>query len=104
MPIENFASEMPIRFLKRGTKDANGTIKLINLKQTDNAMAKNEKDKQTTAHMTQHRKLKNKHEPHQNNRGDLRCSGRVSRPCSTCGTRRVAYVISYTNQVNSLIR
>ena len=27
-------------------------------------MAKNEKDKQTTAHMTQHRKLKNKqHEP-----------------------------------------
>ena len=29
-------------------------------------MAKNEKDKQTTAHTTQHRKLKNKqHEPHQ---------------------------------------
>ena len=29
-------------------------------------MAKNEKDKQTTTHMTQHRKLKNKqHEPQQ---------------------------------------
>ena len=51
---------------KRGTKDTKGTVKLINLKQTDNAMAKNEKDKQTTAHTTQHRKLKNKqHEPHQ---------------------------------------
>ena len=45
-----------------------GTVKLINLKQTANAMAKNEKDEQTTAHMTQHRKLKNKqHEPHQKN-------------------------------------
>ena len=52
---------------KRGTKDTKGTVKLINLKQTDNAMAKNQKGKQTTAHMTQHRKLKNKqHEPHQN--------------------------------------
>ncbi|OPL32639.1 e3 herc2 ubiquitin-protein ligase, partial [Mytilus galloprovincialis] len=29
-----------------GTKDTKGTVKLINLKQTDNAMAKNEKDKQ----------------------------------------------------------
>ena len=30
-------------------------------------MAKNKKDKQTTAHMTQHRKLKNKqHEPTKN--------------------------------------
>ena len=28
---------------KRGTKDTKGTVKLINLKQTDNAMAKNEK-------------------------------------------------------------
>ena len=84
---------------KRGTKDTKGTVKLINLKQTDNAMAKNE---QTTAHTTQHRKLKNKqHKPHQKTRGDLRCSGRVSRSCSTCGTRRVAYVI--TNPVNSLI-
>ena len=78
-------------FYKRGTKDTKGTVKLINLKQTDNAMAKNEKDKQTTAHMTQHRKPKNKqHEPHQKTRSDLRCSGRVSRSCSTCGTRRVA--------------
>ncbi|XP_071162530.1 cyclic GMP-AMP synthase-like receptor 1 [Mytilus edulis] len=32
--------------LKRGTKDTKGTVKLINLKQTDNALAKNEKDKQ----------------------------------------------------------
>jgi len=31
---------------KRGTKDTKGTVKLVNLKQTDNAMAKNEKDKQ----------------------------------------------------------
>ena len=65
-------------------------------------MAKNEKKRQTTAHMTQHRKLNNKqHEPHQKTRGDLRCSGRVSRSCSTCGTRRVAYVL--TNPVNSHI-
>ena len=57
---------------KRGTKDTKGTVKLINLKQTDNAMAKNEKDKQTTTHMTQHRKLTNKqHEPHQKTRGDI---------------------------------
>ena len=33
-------------FVERGTKDTKGTVKLINLKQTDNAMAKNEKDKQ----------------------------------------------------------
>ena len=33
-------------------------------------MAKNEKDKQTSAHTTQHRKPKNKqHEPHQKNQG-----------------------------------
>ena len=58
-------------------------------------MAKNKKDKQITAHMTQHRKLKNKqHEPHKKTRGDVRCSGRVSRSCSTCSTRRVAYVIT----------
>ena len=31
---------------KRGTKDIKGTVKLVNLKQTYNAMAKNEKDKQ----------------------------------------------------------
>ena len=31
---------------ERGTKDTKGTVKLVNLKQTDNAMAKNEKDKQ----------------------------------------------------------
>ena len=31
---------------KRWTKDTKWTVKLINLKQTDNAMAKNEKDKQ----------------------------------------------------------
>ena len=34
------------RVKKRGTKDTKGTVKLINLKQTDNAMAKNKKDKQ----------------------------------------------------------
>ena len=54
--------------LNRGTKDTKGTVKLIDIKQTDNAMAINEKDKQTTAHTTQHRKLKNKqHKPHQKN-------------------------------------
>ena len=56
-----------IAIIKDGRKMfTKGTV--INLKQTDNAMAKNEKKKknQTTAHMTQHRKLKNKqHEPHQ---------------------------------------
>ena len=37
---------MIFQYKKRGTKDTKGTVKLINLKQTDNAMAKNEKDKQ----------------------------------------------------------
>ena len=32
--------------IKEGQKIPKGTVKLINLKQTDNAMAKNEKDKQ----------------------------------------------------------
>ena len=74
---------------KRGTKDTKGIVKLINPKQTDNAMAKNEKDKQTTAHTTQHRNPKNKqHESHQKTRGYLRCSGRISRSCSTCGKVR----------------
>ena len=45
--------------IKRGTKDTEGTVKLINLKQTDNAMSKNEKDKQKTAQMKQHRKVYN---------------------------------------------
>ena len=59
--------------LKKRDERYQRAVKLINLKQTDNAMAKNEKDKQTTAHMTQHRKPKNKqHEPHQKTRGDLR--------------------------------
>ena len=54
-----------VNFLQKRDERYQGTVKLINLKQTVNAMAKNEKDKQTTAHMTQHRKLKNKqHEPH----------------------------------------
>ena len=65
-------------------------------------MAKNEKDKQTNnCTQKQHRKLKTEQqEPHQK-LGDLRCSGRVSRSCSTCGTHRVDHVI--TNPVNSLI-
>ena len=33
--------------LKRGAKETMGTVKLINRKYTGNAMAKNEKDKQT---------------------------------------------------------
>ena len=69
-------------------------------------MAKNEKkrNRQTVVYMTQHRKPKNKqHEPllppkkktnKQKTRGYLRDSRRVSRSCSTCGTRRVAYVNS----------
>ena len=32
---------------ERGAKDIRGTVKLIDRKQTDNVMAKNEKDKQT---------------------------------------------------------
>ena len=78
MEIEILKLLLIITTHQRGTKDTKGTVKLINPKQTDNAMANNEKDKQTTAHTTQHRKLKNKqHEPHQKTRGDLRCSGRV---------------------------
>ena len=48
-------------------KDTRGTVKLINQKQTDNAMAKNEKtNRKTIADMTHNRKLKNKqHEPDQ---------------------------------------
>ena len=42
------------QYHRGGAKDTKGTVKLINLKQTGNAMAKNEKDKQTTAHTTQH--------------------------------------------------
>ena len=57
---------MKLHFYRRGAKDTRGTVKLIDLKQTDNAMAKNEKDRQIIVHMTQHRKLKTKqHEPHQ---------------------------------------
>ena len=56
-------------------------------------------NRQTIVHMTQHRQLKNtQHEPHQK-LGVI--SERVNRSCSTCGTRRVAYVI--TNPINSLI-
>ena len=36
-----------ILYYKSGTKNTKGTVKLTNRKQTDNAMAKNEKDKQT---------------------------------------------------------
>ena len=43
-PIEHWLRGK-ITFHKGGTKDTKGTVKLINLKQTDNAMAKNEKDK-----------------------------------------------------------
>ena len=47
--------------------DTRGTVKLINRKETDNAMAKMKRtNRQTIVHTTQHRKLKNKqHEPHQ---------------------------------------
>ena len=90
-------------FNKGGTKGTRGTVILIDRKKTDNAMAKNKKtNRQMIVQKTQHRKLKTKqHEPIKN-WGDLTCSGRVSRSCSTCITRRVAYVI--TNPVNSLTR
>ena len=67
-------------------------------------MAKNEKtNRQTIVHMTQHRKLNNRQqEPHLKTRGDLRCSRRVSRSCSTCDTRRVAYVITNPVGVTAL--
>ena len=42
--------------IKRGTKDTKGTGKLINLKQTDNAMAKYEK-RQTNINITVPNKL-----------------------------------------------
>ena len=60
-------------------------------------------NRQTIVHMTQHRTRKNKeHEPHQKLGVMSGVPKGVSRSCSTCGTRRVAYVI--TNPVNSLIR
>ena len=56
---------------------------------------------QTIVHMTQHRKLKNKqHKPHQKIGVISGAPERVSRSCSTCGTRRFAYVI--TNPVNTV--
>ena len=74
---------------KRGTKDTKGTVKLINLKQTTPLRKMKKTNRQTIVHMRKHRKLKNKqHEPHQKTRSDLRCSGRVSRSCSTCGTHQ----------------
>ena len=58
---------------------------------------------QTIVHMTQHRNLNNKqHEPHQKLGVITGALEGQERSCSTCGTRRVAYVI--TNPVNSLIR
>ena len=48
-------------------------------------------NRQIIVHKTQHRTLKTKqHEPSPKPGGDSRCSGRVSRSCSTYGTRRVA--------------
>ena len=53
---------------------------------------------QTTIYKILHRKQKiEKHEPDKG-RGELRCSGRVSKPCSTSDTRRVTLV---TNSVIS---
>ena len=68
-------------------------------------MAKNEKDKQTnnSTHDTTYKtKEKKTTQTPPKTRGDIKCSERVSRSCSTCGTRRVAYEIS--NPVNSLLR
>ena len=46
---------------KRATKDTRGTVKLINRNKLTISWLKMKKtDQQTTAHMTQHRKLKNK--------------------------------------------
>ena len=51
--------------LQKGDKRYQRDSQTHKSKTTDNAMAKNEKDKQKTAHTTQHRKPKNKqHEPH----------------------------------------
>ena len=68
-------------------------------------MAKKEKDRHTIVHKTQHRKVKTKkRKPDQKTWGDLRCYGRVSRSCATCGTGRVAYVSTKLprNKSNSL--
>ena len=37
----------PVDLPKKGAKDTRGTVKFIDRKQTDNAMAEKEKDKQT---------------------------------------------------------
>ncbi|CAC5385110.1 unnamed protein product [Mytilus coruscus] len=89
-------------YIKREAKDTKGTFNLTSRKQTDNAMAKKKrpKDKQQyTKHNIENQRLDNTNPKTED---DLRCSGRVSRSCSTCGTRRVAQVS--TNQVTSLIR
>ena len=52
------------------------------IKKFDNAMRTKENDKQTIVHTT-------KHKTPPNTDGDFRCSGRVSRSCSTCGTRQL---------------
>lgn len=51
---------------------------------------------QTIIDIILHRKLKSKqHEPHKNSGGEWRCSIRVSRSWSTCGTRHVTLVTKY---------
>ena len=60
-------------------------------------------NRQTTTHMTQHRKPKNKqHEPHQKLGVISGTPEGETDPAPHVASRRVAYVI--TNLVNSLIR
>ena len=61
-------------------KDTSGTFKLIDRKQTDNAMAKNEKDKQTNkSTQLQHRRLQTKQKEFPLKYcGNLKCSRIVS--------------------------
>ena len=54
---------------------------------------------QTIIDIILHRKLKSKqHEPHKNSGGEWRCSIRVSRSWSTCGTRHVTLVTVINNE------
>lgn len=66
------------------------------------AKKKREGRKDEQIHKIIHRKLKiEQHEPTKN-RGELKCSGRVSSACSTCGPRRVSNASK--NTMISLVR
>ena len=72
-------------------------------------MAKNEKDKQTTAQMTQHRKLKNKqHKPHQKTqviqKGKQIMLHTWHTSCCLCDNKSINYKVVNDHTVNRIVR